>query len=119
MALDVLTDLEQRAWRVLTTEPSAARSFYETVVDDRIVVLLADRLPIQEREAAIAVLCGEKWEACRLDGLSGERLSPAVGFVSYGVVATRGGARYSARVSSVYARREDGWKLTFHQHTRR
>lgn len=118
MALDVLTDLEQRAWHVLLTEPSAARSFYETVLDERIVVLLADRLLIQERDAALAVLCGEKWESFRLGGLSAERLSP-VGFVSYGVVAARGGAPYSARVSSVYAHRGDGWKLTFHQCARR
>ncbi|MGY6651443.1 hypothetical protein ACXIZN_04685 [Amycolatopsis sp. TRM77291] len=117
--MDVLTELEQRAWRVLTADPAAARSFYETILDDRIVVLLADRSPIQEREVALSALCGDKWDACRLDGLSATRISPAVGFVSYGMVATKDGTPYAAQVSSVYVSRDDSWKLRFHQHTRR
>ncbi|MFI9457039.1 hypothetical protein [Amycolatopsis sp. NPDC052450] len=119
LTLDVLTELEQRAWRAIMLESSIARSFYETVLDDQIVVLLADQPPIQEREAALAALCGEKWEACRLDGLNAKRLSPMVGFASYGIVAIRCGAPYSARACSIYVRRDDGWKLRFHQRARR
>ncbi|EME61664.1 hypothetical protein [Amycolatopsis decaplanina] len=114
--MDVLTGLEQRAWHALADEPAAARSYYEKVLDDRIVLLLIDQQPIQERETALAALCGARWKACSLGGLSAARLSLFVGAVNYRVTATKDGAPYSARVSSVYVRRDDGWKLTFHQH---
>ncbi|MFC3453759.1 hypothetical protein [Amycolatopsis speibonae] len=101
---------------MLTDEPAAARSFYENVLHDRVVVLLIDRKPIQEREAALSALCGATWTAHSLADLSAARLSRVVGAVNYRVAATKDGVPYSARVSSVYVRRYDGWKLTFHQH---
>ncbi|MER6668262.1 hypothetical protein ABT256_27185 [Amycolatopsis japonica] len=114
--MDVLTDLEQRAWQIRSSGPAAARAFYETVIDAKIVVLLADRLPIQERERALTALCEATWAACRLGEMSAGKLSPVVGFVGYNMAAIRDGMPYSARVSSVYVRRDEGWKLTFHQH---
>ncbi|OLZ58128.1 hypothetical protein BS330_12935 [Amycolatopsis keratiniphila subsp. nogabecina] len=101
---------------MLTGQPASARSFYENLLHDRVVVLLIGKKPIQEREAALAALCGATWTACSLTGLSAARLSQVVGAVNYRVAATKDGVPYVARVSSVYVRRGDGWKLTFHQH---
>ncbi len=39
--------------------------------------------------------------------------------MTYGAVAQRDSQTYSALMSSVYVRREDEWKLTFHQQTPR
>ncbi|MEV7551883.1 hypothetical protein AB0N89_19850 [Amycolatopsis sp. NPDC089917] len=114
--MDALAGLERDAWQVLTDEPAAARSFYENVLHDRVVVLLIDRTPIQERETALAALCGARWTAHSLADLSAARLSSRVGAVNYRVAAIKDGIPYSARVSSVYVHRDDGWKLTFHQH---
>ncbi|MBE1573463.1 hypothetical protein ACFORH_14030 [Amycolatopsis roodepoortensis] len=114
--MDALTDLEQRAWRSLAGEPAAAWSFYEDVLHDRVVVLLIGRKPIQQREAALVALCEAQWKGCSLSGLNATRLSLVVGAVDYQVAATKDGVPYSARVSSVYVRQDDGWKLTFHQH---
>ncbi|MFE6613337.1 hypothetical protein [Amycolatopsis sp. NPDC057786] len=114
--MDVLTGLERRAWCALAAEPVAARSYYEKVRDDRIVLLPIDQRPIQVRDAALVALCGARWKACSLADLSATRLSLAVCTVNYSVAATKDGVPYSARVSSVYVRRDDGWKQTFHQH---
>lgn len=41
-----------------------------------------------------------------------------VAIISYRADATRpAGEPYSALISSAYVRREDGWKLAFHQHS--
>lgn len=41
-----------------------------------------------------------------------------IAIISYRADVVRGdGEPYSALVSSVYAKRPDGWKLTFHQHS--
>ncbi|QXV55749.1 hypothetical protein [Amycolatopsis sp. TNS106] len=118
VAVNALTELERRAWCILSSGPAAARAFYETVLDGKIVVLLADRLPIQERDLALTALCEAKWDACRFGEMNAGRLSSAVGFVGYDFTATKDGVPYSARVSSVYVRRDEGWKLVFHQHAR-
>jgi hypothetical protein len=47
------------------------------------------------------------------------RPAPDTAVVTYGVVAARDGQQYSALMSSLYVRREDGWKLAFHQQTPR
>jgi hypothetical protein len=43
---------------------------------------------------------------------------PDLAIISYRADVTRpDGEAYAALVSSAYARREDGWKLVFHQHS--
>lgn len=47
-------------------------------------------------------------------------LSPTVGnaLISYRADVTRGdGTPYAALIGSAYVRRDDGWKLVFHQHS--
>ncbi|MEU4248444.1 nuclear transport factor 2 family protein [Amycolatopsis sp. NPDC026612] len=114
-----LIDLEQQGWQALMAEPAAARKFYDGVFDERVVLLLSDLPPIRVREAALDALCGADWEEFRLHGLRCVRLGESTGVVRYSIAATRSALPYSAQVSSVYARRPGGWKLTFHQRTRR
>jgi len=119
VAHEELIDLEQQGWQALMAAPAAARKFYDLVFDDRIVVLLSDLPPIRARDEALDALCGSAWEEFRLHGLRCVQLSAGTGVVRYSIAATRSALPYSAQVSSVYARRSGGWKLTFHQRTRR
>jgi Domain of unknown function (DUF4440) len=116
---DELIDLEQQGWQALMATPNAARAFYEGIFAEQIVVLLADLPPIRTRGEAVEALCRSVFEEFRLDGLRCIRLGEGTGVVRYSIAATRSAVPYSAQVSSVYARRPDGWKLTFHQRTRR
>ncbi|MFI5593190.1 DUF4440 domain-containing protein [Amycolatopsis sp. NPDC051758] len=119
MAHEELIDLEQQGWQALRATPAAARKYYDGVFDERIVVLLSDLPPIRTRVEALDALCGPVWEDFRLHGLRCVQLSEGTGVVRYSIAATRSALPYSAQVSSVYARRPGGWKLTFHQRTRR
>ncbi|MEV6644182.1 nuclear transport factor 2 family protein [Amycolatopsis sp. NPDC051371] len=119
MENDELIDLEQQGWQALMATLAAARKFYDGVFDERIVVLLSDLPPIRTRGEALDALCGSAWEEFRLHGLRCVELSEGTGVVRYSIAATRSALPYSAQVSSVYARRPGGWKLTFHQRTRR
>lgn len=119
MAHEELIDLEQQGWQALMATPAAARKFYDGVFDERIVVLLSDLPPIRTRDGALDALCVAAWEEFRLFGLRVVRLNEGTGVVRYSIAATRSALPYSAQVSSVYARRPGGWKLTFHQRTRR
>ncbi|MEU0529055.1 hypothetical protein [Amycolatopsis tolypomycina] len=119
MEHDELIDLERRGWQALASEPGVARQFYDDVFDERIVLLLSDLPPIRRREAALDALCGAAWVEFRLHGLRCVRLTARTGVVRYSIAGAQSALPYSAQVSSVYARRPDGWKLTFHQRTRR
>jgi hypothetical protein len=62
---------------------------------------------------------GPPWSSYELQDLRALQPTPDTAVVIYGVVAERDAQEYSALMSSVYVRREDGWKLTFHQQTPR
>ncbi|MDX3191742.1 hypothetical protein PV458_25310 [Streptomyces sp. MN03-5084-2B] len=119
MEQENLIDLEQQGWRALMAEPAAARRFYDGLFDQRIVVLLSELPPIRVREEALDALCSAVREDFRLHGLRCVQLTADTSVVRYSIVATRSALPYSAQVSSVYARRPGGWKLTFHQRTHR
>ena len=119
MDQDELIELEQQGWQSLMAAPAEARTFYEGVFDEQIVVLLSDLPPIRTRGEALDALCSSLLEDFRWHGLRCVRLGAGTGVVRYGIAATRSALPYSAQVSSVYARRPGGWKLTFHQRTRR
>lgn len=65
-------------------------------------------------------MAGQPWSWFQFDDTRVLQPTPDTGIVAYGVVAHRAGAgEYSALISSHYARRPDGWRLTFHQHSPR
>jgi hypothetical protein len=115
-----LIELEEQGWRALSSTGEAAAEFYERILDDRIVMLLPGGMVLDDRATIVRSMSGQPWSSFELEDLRELHLTPDAGIVTYGVSATReGSAPYSALVSSVYFRREDGWRLAFHQQTPR
>jgi hypothetical protein len=112
--------LEEQGWQALSTGPEAAVEFYGRVLDAEVEMLLPGGMRIDDRAAVLASMGGPPWESWSLEEPRVRELGPGSAVVTYGVVARRSGAEpYSAVVSSCYVRRDDGWKLAFHQQTPR
>ena len=120
MSQHELAGLEQQGWEALSAAGSAAAAFYERQLDGTVVMLLPGGLMLDDRAAMIKSMSGPPWSSYQLQDLRVFQPTPDTGIVVYGVVARRGDASpYSALVSSHYVRRDDGWKMTFHQQTPR
>jgi hypothetical protein len=110
--------LEERGWEALST-PGAGPEFYRDVLDDEVVMLLPGGLRLADREVIIESMSGPPWSAHRIEEIHEHRPTPDTALVTYGVVARRGDVEYSALISSLYVRREQGWRMAFHQQTPR
>lgn len=59
-----------------------------------------------------------RWRDLKVSTRHLHQPADGIAIISYRADVIRGdGEPYSAMVSSVYAERADGWKLTFHQHS--
>jgi hypothetical protein len=114
-----LIGLEEQGWEALSSGGEAARAFYERVLDRTVVMLLPGGLVLDERAAIIDSMSGQPWSSYELQDMQSFHPTQDTAVVTYGVVAQRDAQEYSALMSSVYVRREDGWRLTFHQQTPR
>jgi hypothetical protein len=119
-AAEDLAAVEEQGWQALSTSPDAALAFYERVLDDAVEILLPGGMRLTDRATILAAMGGPSWTSHALEDLLVRQLTADSALVSYGVVAQRDPSPpYSALMSSVYVRREDGWKLVFHQQTPR
>ncbi len=117
---DDCLDLERQGWDALSTSGPIAAAFYEQILDSDVVMLLPGGMVLDDRRSIIEAMSGQPWASHTLTDLHALAPLPDVCVVHYGVVATRAGTPpYSALVSSLYARRDDGWRLAFHQQTPR
>ena len=115
-----LVELEERGWQALSAGPEAAVAFYQQVLDDDVLMLLPGGMRLDDRATILGALGGPPWSAYRLEDPRVLRPTPDTAVVTYGVVAERAGVPpYSALMSSVYVRRDDGWRLAVHQQTPR
>lgn len=112
-----VTELEQAGWRALSTDGAAAHAFYDRVLDDDVTMLLPGGLVLTDRSAALRSMSGAPWDEYALADLRDTSPTPDTALVTYGVTARRGDTTYAALVGSLYVRRTDGWRLTFHQQT--
>jgi hypothetical protein len=119
MAVDELAVLERDGWDALSTSGGAARAFYERVLDESVAMLLPGGAVLDERAEILDAMSGPPWTRFSLEDMRTLRPTHDTGVVTYGVEAERDGQRYSALMSSLYVRRDDGWKLAFHQQTPR
>jgi hypothetical protein len=120
VAQDELVDLEDEGWRVLSSTGQAATEFYERVLDQAAVMLLPGGLVLDDRASIVQSMSGQPWSSYELENPRVLCPTSDTAVVIYGVVARRSGApEYSALMSSMYVRRDEGWKLTFHQQTPR
>jgi hypothetical protein len=116
---DELAVLEREGWDALSTSGEAARAFFEHVLDDNVVMLLPGGTALDERAGIIESMSGQPWTRFSLGDVRTFRPTPVTGLVTYGVDAERDGQTYSALMSSLYVRRDTGWKMAFHQQTPR
>ena len=69
-------------------------------------------------EIAATATMPNRWRDLKIASRHLHEPGDDIAIISYRADVVRGdGEPYSALVSSVYARRRDGWKLTFHQHS--
>lgn len=111
--------LEEEGWQALSTDAATAADFYGRVLDREVVMLFPHGMMLTDRNAILRSMGGQPWASFRLDDLQVRHPTADTAIVTYGVVAQRDGSEYSALVSSHYVRRDDGWKMAFHQHTPR
>jgi hypothetical protein len=114
-----LAELERRGWRALSQTPDVAEAFYREVFDDDVTLLLPGTRRITGRDDAVRSMSAAPWDGSVLEDVQVTRPRSGVGLVTYGIVALRGSARYSAWVCSTYVRRVEGWRLLLHQQTPR
>jgi hypothetical protein len=119
MTEDELTTLERQGWEALSADGEAARAFYDRVLDDQVRMLLPGGMVLDDRPGIVDSMSGRPWSRHALEDMRVLQPTPDTGIVTYGVVAERDGQEYSALISTVYVRREQGWKLAFHQQTPR
>ena len=108
-----LLALEKKFW-------TGDTKFYRDNVDDTCLVAFGAEMAgvMSNKDVAATAKDGNRWKDLdiKLKGL----IEPAddVAILSYEANATRSnGERYAALVSTGYAKRDDGWKMMFHQQT--
>jgi hypothetical protein len=108
-----LLALEKKFW-------TGDTKFYQDNVDDSALIAFGPDMAgvMSNKEIASSAGQGNRWKNLdiKLKGL----IEPAddVAILSYEAHATRSnGEAYAALVSTGYARRDDGWKMVFHQQT--
>ena len=108
-----LLALEKKFW-------TGDTKFYQDNVDDSALIAFGPDMAgvMSNKEIASSVGDNNRWKSLelKLKGL----IEPAddVAILSYEAHATRSnGEAYAALVSTGYARRDDGWKMVFHQQT--
>jgi hypothetical protein len=119
MSADDLPTLEREGWDALSSDGDTARAFYDRVLDDQVRMLLPGGITLDDRATIVDSMSGQPWDRYELEDVRSFAPTPDTGVVTYGVVAERQGRDYRALMSSLYVRREDGWKLAFHQQTPR
>lgn len=119
MSVSRVIALEEQGWEALSAGGETARAFYERVLDRTVMMLLPGGLVLDDRKMIVNSMSGPPWSSHELEDLRSFQPTEDTAVVTYGVVARRDDEAYAALISSVYVRRDDEWKLTFHQQTPR
>lgn len=114
---DEVVRLEVLGWEALSAGAEEATAFYREVLDDDVVMLLPGGLTLRSAAAVLPVLGVDPWRGFRIADAEVRHPVPDVALLTYAVSAHRGGPPYEALVTSVYARRAEGWRMVLHQQT--
>lgn len=114
---DEVVRLEVRGWEALSAGTEGATAFYRDVLDDDVVMLLPGGLTLRGAEAVLPTLGQAPWRSFVIADAEVRRPVPDVALLTYAVSAHRDGPPYDALVTSVYARRPQGWRMVLHQQT--
>lgn len=107
-----LLSIERELW-------SGRAEPYREHLDPECLVAFTEMAGVTARDdIAASVDAGERWRNVDLDVVGLLQPTDEVAILTYRASAVRGEEeRYRALVSSGYVRREDGWKMMFHQQT--
>ena len=117
--LEELEGIERKGWDALSAGASEAREFYDGVLTDSPTMLLPGGLILRDRGVMLQTMGDSPWTSFEISDLVVSEPAPESGLVTYSVVAHRGDDEYSALLSSLYVRKDGGWRLAFHQQTPR
>jgi len=109
---DDLLALEKQFW-------TGDAEFYRRNLDDPCLTAFTEMAGVFDKEEIAATIKGgQRWRDLELEYKGLIEPVPDMAILTYQAKAKReNGAPYSALVSSGYAKREGGWKMTFHQQT--
>src|SRR3546814_10567053 len=85
-----LLELERAAWKALSTDGETAAAFYEEVLAPSVLMLLPGGRVIDDREAAIESMSGERWSSFELEDERVVSLTDQSAVVAYRASAARG-----------------------------
>jgi hypothetical protein len=110
-----LFEIEQGFWL-------SGKEHFSAHLDDRCVIAfpqMGEMHGVKTREeVAATATTSNRWRDVTMSGRSLLEPTENVAIISYRADVTRAdGQAYKALVSSAYVRRENGWKLAFHQHS--
>lgn len=112
MALqDELIVLERGFW-------TEGADYYRMHVDRSCLIAFAEMAGIYDADSIAKTVQGARWTDLRIEPVGFMRLADGAAILCYEASATREGEPYRALASSGYVRREDVWKMVFHQQTR-
>jgi hypothetical protein len=112
---DRLAELERGFWE-------ADADYYDRNLAPDAVMVLPDPAGLMDRDAVIQTIgASSRWVDLRMDDVQMIRLGQDVAALVYQAAARRSdeGSRYTALVTSLYARDAGAWKLALHQQTPR
>lgn len=111
---DELLDIEKGFW-------TGDKAYYEKHVDRDCLVAFTEMAGVlSNADLAATVKKGNRWRDVEMKIVGMVAPFENVAILTYAASAVRGdGERYSALVTSGYARRADEWKLMFHAQTPR
>jgi hypothetical protein len=109
---DELLVMERKFW-------TEGATFFRDHADAACLVAFTSMTAVMDRDAlAATVKNAPRWRAIEMDMKGFVSPQPELAILSYRASAERAdGKRYTALVSSAYAKRAEGWKLAFHQQT--
>lgn len=114
--MDELWDLEQAGWEALSG--GDPRAFYDQILTGDAAVIVPD--VVLDRDAALRSWDGvAPWRDYELTPERVQHLAPSAVALTYQAIARCGDRPrpYKATMTSVYVRRNDGWRLALHQQT--
>ena len=106
-----LLGIEERFW-------SGDEDFYRAHLDAECLLAFPELARAMTCEEVVDTVSDSHWSQLVIEKVGFRRLGDAGAVLTYRAQAKRAsGEPYHALVSSAYVRRDDGWKLAFHQQT--
>lgn len=109
---EVLIELEREGWEALRTGEGAR--FYAEILTPDALMIFPDM--VMDRDESLAAIArAAPWTSYRIEGSRVLRAGDDGAVVTYRAIGKRGAMEYDAMMTTVYARRDGGWRVLLHQ----